>query len=155
MCARPQCTAEAQLFGAALRGVLSSRGLQLDQNCCATNSPVGPPRQVCFTPTATAPRCPGNIPVASYLDEPANIRHLGPMAQDFMSSFGLGNDDRSYQAVDGHGVAMAAIQALDRLVTAQKLRIESLERSNRELARRLRAVEARRPTALNRDSEPD
>ena len=129
-------------------------------------------RPLCFTPTAEMPRCPGNVPVVSdrnckknvvaadvdeilarlrtlpmstwtYLDEPARVRHLGPMAQDFRASFGLGSDDRSYSPVDGHGVAMAAIQALDRLVRVQQARIDTLERTNRDLSRRLRAVEAR------------
>ena len=80
----------------------------------------------------------------TYLDEPASVRHLGPMAQDFHASFGLGSDERSYSPVDGHGVAMAAIQALDRLVRAQQARIESLERTNQELARRMRAMETRK-----------
>jgi hypothetical protein len=144
----------------------------LDQTCCAMNSPLGPMRPVCFTPTAEIPRCPGNVPVVSdrnlkknvsaadvdqvlarlralpmstwtYLDEPSSVRHLGPMAQDFRASFGLGSDSRSYSPVDGHGVALAAIQALDRLVRAQQERIEGLQRANRDLARRLKSVESR------------
>ena len=82
----------------------------------------------------------GRLPISSwtYLKEPADVRHLGPMAQDFRSTFGLGDDDRTYYAVDAQGVALAAIQALNRLVTTQEARIERLERENRELARRLR-----------------
>jgi trimeric autotransporter adhesin len=67
------------------------------------------------------------------------VRHLGPMAQDFHARFGLGDDDRTYNSVDAHGVALAAIQALDRMVAAQEKRIQSLERENRRLARRLGA----------------
>ena len=51
---------------------------------------------------------------------------------------------RSYNPVDGHGVAMAAIKGIDRLVQAQRSRIESLEQANRELERRIRALEAHR-----------
>jgi hypothetical protein len=65
------------------------------------------------------------------------------MAQDFHAVFGLGDDDRSYSAVDGHGVALAAIQALDRLAQGQQAQIERLERANRTLTRRLRAMEQR------------
>jgi hypothetical protein len=85
----------------------------------------------------------GRLPISSwtYLKEPADVRHLGPMAQDFRASFGLGDDDRTYFAVDAQGVALAAIQALDHLVTTQELRIEKLERENRDLARRLRALD--------------
>ena len=80
------------------------------------------------------------LPISTwtYVTEPSGVRHLGPMAQDFRASFGLGNDDRSYQAVDGHGVAMAAIQALDRLVQEQQRRIDALDRKNEELGRLLR-----------------
>ena len=38
------------------------------------------------------------------------------MAQDFHASFGLGNDDRTFHSVDAHGVALAAIQALEHVV---------------------------------------
>jgi hypothetical protein len=65
-------------------------------------------------------------------------RHLGPMAQDFYASFGLGDDDRTFHSVDAHGVALAAIQALERVVTQQEQRIERLERENRALGQRLR-----------------
>jgi len=71
----------------------------------------------------------------SYTNEPSEVRHLGPMAQDFRASFGLGNDDRTYNSVDAHGVALAAIQALERVVAEQEKRIERLERENRRLAR--------------------
>ena len=65
------------------------------------------------------------------------------MAQDFHASFGLGSDDRTYNSVDAHGVALAAIQALERMVTAQEQRIEKLERENRRLERRLRTNDSR------------
>ncbi len=81
----------------------------------------------------------GRLPISSwtYLKEPAEVRHLGPMAQDFRAAFGLGDDDRTYFAVDAQGVALAAIQALNEKVTVQAARLEKLERENRELARRL------------------
>jgi hypothetical protein len=37
---------------------------------------------------------------------------MGPMAQDFYTAFGLGEDDRHITTVDADGVALAAIQAL-------------------------------------------
>jgi hypothetical protein len=66
------------------------------------------------------------------------------MAQDFRATFGLGDDDRTYYAVDAQGVALAAIQALDRLVKAQEARITKLERENGELSRRLRRLDETR-----------
>ena len=79
----------------------------------------------------------------SYRQEPPDVRHLGPMAQDFRAAFGLGDDDRTYFAVDAQGVALAAIQALDGMIAAQRKEIDTLSRQNRELSRRLRAIEGR------------
>jgi hypothetical protein len=83
----------------------------------------------------------GQLPISSwtYVEEAPEVRHLGPMAQDFRAAFGLGKDDRSYYAVDAQGVALAAIRELKRVVDAQGARIETLERENRDLARRLKS----------------
>jgi hypothetical protein len=83
----------------------------------------------------------GRLPISTwtYRSEPDGVRHLGPMAQDFRARFGLGDDDKTYYAVDAQGVALAAIQELDRVVREQQRRIEKLERENRELARRVHA----------------
>ena len=83
------------------------------------------------------------LPISTwtYLKEPSEVRHLGPMAQDFRATFGLGDDDRTYYAVDAQGVALAAIQGLNHLVETQEQRIEKLERENRELTRRLRQLD--------------
>jgi Chaperone of endosialidase len=69
----------------------------------------------------------------SYRTEDPSVRHLGPMAQDFHAAFGLGDSDRQYDAIDAHGVAFAAIKALNERVQEQSARIERLERENREL----------------------
>ena len=45
----------------------------------------------------------------------SSIRHMGPMAQDFYTAFGLGQDDKHISTVDADGVALAALQALYRL----------------------------------------
>jgi hypothetical protein len=76
-----------------------------------------------------------SLPVSTWSyksDDPA-VRHLGPMAQDFYSAFGLGDTDRAYNSIDAHGVAMAAIKALYERSLAQDARIERLERENHRL----------------------
>jgi hypothetical protein len=78
-----------------------------------------------------------------YRTEADNIRHMGPMAQDFKQAFGLGDTDRAYNPIDAHGVAFAAIQALQQLADEQQRRIDKLEREKRTLERRLRALETR------------
>jgi hypothetical protein len=75
------------------------------------------------------------LPVSTWSyksDDPA-VRHLGPIAQDFYAAFGLGDTDRAYNAIDAHGVALAAIKALYERSVAQDARIERLERENRHL----------------------
>ena len=61
----------------------------------------------------------------SYKDEPA-VRHIGPMAQDFAAAFAVGHDDRHIHNVDANGVALAAIQALQRRLDTQAREIETL-----------------------------
>lgn len=53
------------------------------------------------------------LPVSewSYKDSPSS-RHIGPMAQDFYKSFGLGSTDKGLSSIDTGGVALAAIQGI-------------------------------------------
>ena len=48
----------------------------------------------------------------SYKADKENVRHMGPVAQDFRSAFDLGVDDKTIATVDADGVALASIQAL-------------------------------------------
>jgi hypothetical protein len=68
-----------------------------------------------------------------YTDDPAATRHLGPMAQDFRATFGLGDTDRAYNSIDAHGVSLASIKALYRMVQQQQVRLEKLESENAQL----------------------
>jgi hypothetical protein len=71
----------------------------------------------------------------------ADIRHMGPMAQDFHAAFGLGATDTKIGLTDSSGVALAAIQGL-RLMHEQKDQtIRELRQRNDELQRRLERLE--------------
>jgi len=75
----------------------------------------------------------------NYKTGSTEIRHLGPMAQDFKASFGLnGPDDRHINIVDENGVALAAIQGLN-----EKLQDESKAKDAQiqELKARLEKLE--------------
>jgi hypothetical protein len=48
----------------------------------------------------------------SYKDSIDNIRHIGPMAEDFYQAFGLGESETGIATLDTSGVALAAIQGL-------------------------------------------
>jgi hypothetical protein len=92
------------------------------------NRPVGrlpqPP-----TPSAVLEEV-ARLPVSTwrYLWEPPDVRHLGPMAQDFATAFGLGDDNRWIHETDAAGVNLVAIQALYRYVQALETRVAALER---------------------------
>lgn len=62
-----------------------------------------------------------------YKGEPTQVRHIGPMAQDFYAAFGVGEDDRFIGTIDADGVALAAIQGLHELVQEKERRIEEIE----------------------------
>ena len=65
-------------------------------------------------------------------------KHLGPVAQDFHSAFGIGTDDKHIATVDESGVALAAIQGLN-----QKLEetLQEKETEITELKQRLEKME--------------
>lgn len=66
----------------------------------------------------------------------SDILHLGPTAEDFNSAFGLGGEPTGIATVDADGVALLAVQALER-------RTAALQQENGELRRRLERLEAR------------
>ncbi len=71
--------------------------------------------------------------------EKPGIRHIGPVAQDFHAAFGLGgDDDRRIVSSDETGVALAAIQGLNRKLEDQLKRQEA---ENAELRQRLTRLE--------------
>ncbi|MFF1868784.1 tail fiber domain-containing protein [Streptomyces sp. CB03911] len=58
------------------------------------------------------------LPISTwrYLWEPEDVRHLGPMAQDWHAAFRFNQDDTVIPVVDGLGVALVCVQALHRRV---------------------------------------
>ena len=144
-CPSNQCVAEQ---GSCTQGETCCAGLT-----CCTGVPVPAGSEYC---SATCPRSDqglkrgfasvnegevlerlSKLPIStwSYKTESTEVKHLGPMAQDFKAAFGLGESDRTILQVDADGVAFAAIQALN-------ARLIELETSNRSLAQRIKQLEA-------------
>ncbi len=71
-----------------------------------------------------------------YKAQSADVRHMGPMAQDFYREFKLGTDDKHISVVDADGVALAAIQGLNR-------KLEKSDQRQRELAAQVNRLERR------------
>lgn len=83
-----------------------------------------------------------NLPIYewSYKSDPMGNRHIGPMAQDFYAAFGLGKDEKSLTPSDVTGVAVAALQEMNRKVEAQQSKIEALRRTVSELQEAVRVL---------------
>jgi hypothetical protein len=84
------------------------------------------------------------IPIQAwnYKAEPASIRHLGPMAQDFRAAFNLGLDDKGISGVDADGVALASIQALYQMMLEKDRQIEQQMRLNKQQGRQIEQLQA-------------
>lgn len=76
-----------------------------------------------------------------YLWEDPDMKHIGPMAQDFYGAFGLGDDDKYIGTLDADGVALAGVQALYELAKEQQAQIDALQQQNAALSARLDALE--------------
>lgn len=76
-----------------------------------------------------------------YLWEEPEIKHIGPMAQDFYGAFGLGDEEKYIGTLDADGVALAGVQALYELAKQQQAQIEALQQQNADLSARLDALE--------------
>jgi hypothetical protein len=72
----------------------------------------------------------------NYLSDDASVRHIGPMAQDFTSAFGVGSDDRTIHPIDGQGVALAALQGL-------AVQVAALQTEQQRLMEQIAALERR------------
>lgn len=77
------------------------------------------------------------LPITSwqYKTQDANVRHVGPTAQAFKASFGVGDTDRGISTVDADGIAFAAIQGLHKKLEAQTHAVEARDRRIAELQR--------------------
>jgi hypothetical protein len=84
-----------------------------------------------------------NLPISSwsYKAEDQSVRHIGPMAQDFQATFGVGKDDTHIHTVDASGVALAAIQGLYQVLQERDAQLESQRRQIAALEARLAALE--------------
>ena len=78
-----------------------------------------------------------------YKKDTPDVRHLGPMAQDFKAAFGLGDTDRMIFPLDATGVSLAAIQALHQRLGAAEAENDDLRERLGRLERRLAELEAR------------
>jgi hypothetical protein len=77
------------------------------------------------------------IEMWNYTDREQGVRHIGPMAQDFMASFNVGASDKVINMVDANGVNLAAIKALNAKLEEKETQIQLLQEQLAEVMRRL------------------
>lgn len=111
----PNCTIKpnGNLF---VRGVILSNS---DRNLKENITPVD--SAAILEKVATMP-----ISTWNYNYDEDQIPHMGPMAQDFHAAFGLGVDNKTIASMDKDGVALAAIQGLNKKLESKSSTIELL-----------------------------
>jgi len=63
----------------------------------------------------------------NYKSQDPSVQHIGPMAQDFYSIFGLGNNEKDLPIIDVGGIALAAIQELNRKTDELNSKTEEID----------------------------
>lgn len=76
----------------------------------------------------------------NYKSQNADVRHLGPTAQDFNAAFGLGEDARHITTVDADGVSLAAIQGLHEMLREKDAEIQQLKDTMAKLENQLSGI---------------
>jgi hypothetical protein len=71
----------------------------------------------------------------------AATQHIGPTAQDFYAAFNVGADDTHIATVDEGGIALAAIQGLNRKLHERDAEIGQLKLLNASLEKRVADLE--------------
>jgi VCBS repeat protein/endosialidase-like protein len=87
------------------------------------------------------------LPITTWnFKEMPGPRHMGPMAQDFYAAFGLGGSDKTITTVDPDGVALAAIQGLNKKLEQQAATLKQDQQTIAALKARLDQLESRMAT---------
>ncbi len=70
------------------------------------------------------------LPISTwnYKSQAPSVRHIGPMAQDFFTTFKVGEGDKTISTIDPDGVALAAIQGLNEELKDRDAKIGALEK---------------------------
>lgn len=75
----------------------------------------------------------------SYKHE-ADVRHIGPMAQDFYALFGTGTSEKRIATLDTSGVALASVKAVYMRLQEREARLAQLEQQIARLEGELRTL---------------
>lgn len=73
------------------------------------------------------------LPITTWNYKGQTYRHIGAMAQDFYSTFNVGENDKTITTVDPDGVALAAIQGLNEELKDRDKKIEQQQQQITQL----------------------
>ncbi len=74
-----------------------------------------------------------SVTMWNYKREGDEVKHIGPVAQDFHAVFGVGDDDRTIAPMDAAGISLASVKELYRRACEQEKEIERLSARIEEL----------------------
>ena len=63
----------------------------------------------------------------NYKTEDDRITHIGPTAQDFKKTFGVGENDKTISTIDPSGIALAAIKELYKQLKEKDAELKELK----------------------------
>jgi hypothetical protein len=106
---------------------------QSDRNAKTNFYPVNP--EEILSKLITLP-----ISTWSYIDDP-EVKHIGPMAQDFKAAFEVGSDETTISVIDRDGVALAAIQALHQMLIEKEKTINDMQKNLEAIQGRITLLE--------------
>ncbi len=97
------------------------------------------------------------LPISTwnFISDGQAIQHMGPVAQDFYATFGLGADDRHIAPLDANGVALAGVQELHQMLLEREAQVAELQQQNADLEARLAQLEALVNTLVEAQSAPE
>jgi hypothetical protein len=120
-------------------GYLSTAGVWTDVSDREAKTDFAPvDRQALLQQVAALP-----VGTWRYKADASDVRHLGPVAQDFHATFGLGDSDKHLAALDTSGVALAAVQGLYELVQERDAEVSALRQQGAVQQAQLAALELR------------
>lgn len=129
--------------GASTNFAMDSSGNVTIQGALTQNSDVHTKENIKLVNTTEILNKVMELPISvwNYKFDDDEIRHLGPMAQDFFQKFNLGHSETKIATIDTSGVALASIKELGKQLKNKDSEIKSLKAENNELKSRLETIE--------------
>ncbi len=139
----PQFQAIASGDVVAGRDLIATRNV-IGQNISASSSRTLKDNFVAIDPKAVLDRV-ALMPISEWSFKGEDIRHIGPVAEDFQAAFGFGQVGKGLSLTDTNGVALAAIKGLQAEIQELKKTVEEQSRLLQRQQRLLQTMQAQAP----------